>query len=277
MVERNSFSDVKCWIPFMKFNRYFALLAVFGCTNYSAFAAEEPKPLASNSDLLHQLDAAYIGVFEKVAPAVVIIDVTKKATAEDARNIEGFDFFFRDPNGDDPRRRSRLPEQIRSEGSGFIIHANGYVLTNFHVIEDAEKVDVKLRDGRHFSGKVVGSDEKSDIAVVKIEASDLPVAELGNSDDVRVGQQCFAIGIPYNLDYSFSRGLVSAKGRTDLLRQTDPKVMYEDYIQTDALINPGNSGGPLFDVDGRVIGMNTLINGIGRGLAFAIPSNMLTQ
>ncbi len=257
----------------MKF--FYASLVALGCICFSAFAADETKPLAADADLLHRLDAAYVGVFEKVAPAVVIIEANKKQAEEDSQNADGLDLFFRDPNGDGgSRRHFRMPQQVRSEGSGFIIRPNGFVLTNFHVIEDAEKIEVKLKDGRHFPAKLIGSDDKTDIAILKIEATNLPSVEMADSDAVRVGQQCFAIGIPYNLDYSFSRGLVSAKGRSNLTG-TPNKPMYEDYIQTDAMINPGNSGGPLFDINGRVIGMNTLINGIGRGLAFAIPSNML--
>lgn len=267
----------------MPLNRFIALI---GCLLFAAAltpggvaAADEAK----GNDLLHQIDNAFAGVFEKVAPAVVIIEAEKKAGSEDKEKEEALDFFFRNrPNGGDDsdhgqggRRGLKLPAPTaRSEGSGFIIRPDGYILTNFHVIEEADKIEVKLKDGRHFPGKVVGSDDKTDIAVVKIEARDLPVAELLDSDTVRVGQLCFAIGVPYNLDYSFSGGYVSAKGRSNLTSSAT-KPMYEDYIQTDAFINPGNSGGPLFDVDGRVMGMNTLINGIGRGLAFAVPSNML--
>lgn len=274
----------------MPLNRFIAPLGcALACAVLSspAFAVVgETGPQGKAHDLLHQLDDAFTGVFEKVAPAVVIIEAEKKAGAEDKE--ESLDFFFRNrqnggggsgggdaDHGQGGRRSFRMPEQIaRSEGSGFIIRPDGYVLTNFHVIEDADKLEVKLKDGRRFPAKVIGSDDKTDIAVVKIDAANLPIAPLLDSDTVRVGQLCFAIGIPYNLDYSFSGGFVSAKGRTNLTSSAT-KPMYEDYIQTDAFINPGNSGGPLFDVDGRVMGMNTLINGIGRGLAFAIPSNML--
>ena len=139
----------------------------------------------------------------------------------------------------------------------------------------ADKITVKLKDGRQFPAKLTGTDEKTDIAVVKIEATDLPVEELADSDSVRVGELACAIGVPYNLDYTFTTGVVSAKGRNRLnLGSADN---YEDYIQTDASINPGNSGGPLVNLDGKVIGMNTLINGLNRGLGFAIPSNMLRE
>jgi S1-C subfamily serine protease len=225
-------------------------------------------------DLLHELDDAFESVFEKVAPAVVIIDATRKVTA-DAQD-QSFDYYFDSPENGQGPKPPHLPEPptVHSEGSGFIVRPDGFIYTNFHVIEDADTVEVKLRDHRHFKAKVVGSDERTDIAVLKIDARDLPTVTLVDSDKVRVGQNCFAIGIPYNLDYSFCRGVVSAKGRGNLT-STPLKPVYEDYIQTDAFINPGNSGGPLFDVDGNVMGMTTLINGVGRGLSFAIPSNML--
>ncbi len=227
-------------------------------------------------DFLHQLDDATTLIFQKVAPAVVIIEANKKVT-DDAQD-QSFDFYFDSPETGRGGKPPRMPEgpSVRSEGSGFIVRPNGYIYTNFHVVEDSDRIEVKLRDHRHFIAKVVGMDERTDIAVLKIEASNLPAVTLADSDAVRVGQMCFAIGTPYHLDYSFCRGIVSAKGRGNLT-SSPTKPMYEDYLQTDAFINPGNSGGPLFDVDGRVMGMTTLINGIGRGLSFAIPSNMLND
>lgn len=225
---------------------------------------------ASPVDLLHQIDEAYVQLFNKVAPSVVIIDTIKGGGDENSES-QGFDFFFRAPD-DDSRKPFKLPDQPSSEGSGFFIRRDGYIITNNHVIEGAEKVKVKLKDGRHFQAKVIGTDDRTDIAVLKIDATGVPVGEFGNSDSVRVGQRVCAIGVPFLQDYSFTIGCVSGKGRGNLT-----KLTYENYIQTDAIINPGNSGGPLFDVDGRVIGMNTLINGIGRRLAFAIPSNMLKE
>jgi len=243
----------------------------------AALRAQTPAPPISPQaahDLLHQLDDAFVSVFEKVAPAVVIIEAHKKPVG-DAQD-QNFDFYFQSPE-EGQGSHPRMPEpSVLSEGSGFIIRPDGYIYTNYHVIEDSERIEVKLRDHRHFIARLVGADERTDIAVLKIDATNLPIATLLDSDSVRVGQMCFAIGIPYNLDYSFCRGIVSAKGRGNLT-STATKPMYEDYIQTDAFINPGNSGGPLFDIDGRVMGMNTLINGVGRGLAFAIPSDMLSS
>ena len=126
-----------------------------------------------------------------------------------------------------------------------------------------------------FEAKVVGTDEKTDIAVIKIDAKDLPVVRLGDSDAVRVGEFAFAIGAPFKLDYTFTYGVISGKGRSKLLPTTGYSI--SDYLQTDASINPGNSGGPLCDIDGAVIGMNTLINGLNRGLGFAIPVNMIKE
>jgi S1-C subfamily serine protease len=155
------------------------------------------------------------------------------------------------------------------------VRPDGYIFTNFHVVEGADKIDVKLRDERNFPGRVVGTDEKTDIAVVKIDAKDLPVVQLGDSDAVRVGQFAFAIGAPFKLDYTFTYGVISGKGRSKLFQSGGYSIA--DYLQTDASINPGNSGGPLCDIDGKVIGMNTLINGMNRGLGFAIPINMAKE
>src|SRR5206468_2943415 len=199
----------------------------------------------------------------------VIIEVSKKADTETSA-FE--DLFFQGvPDQNSPRRPQQL-QPVQSEGSGFIVRPDGYIFTNFHVVEAADKIDVKLKDGREFTAKIVGTDEKTDVAVIKIEAKDLPFAQLGDSDAARVGQFAFAIGAPFKLDYTFTYGVISGKGRNKLLQTGGYSI--SDYLQTDASINPGNSGGPLCDIDGKVIGMNTLINGMNRGLGFAIPINM---
>lgn len=232
-----------------------------------AAAAEQGK------DVVHQLNNAFAKVFEIVAPSVVIIEVSKKADTETSA-FEDL-FFQGPPDENNPRRTPRSFQPIQSEGSGFIVRPDGYILTNFHVVEAADKIEVKLKDGREFPAKVVGTDEKTDIAVIKIDAKDLPAAQLGDSDAVRVGQFAFAIGAPFKLDYTFTYGVISGKGRSKLLATSGYSI--SDYLQTDASINPGNSGGPLCDIDGKVIGMNTLINGINRGLGFAIPINMAKE
>src|SRR5438105_11626365 len=229
-----------------------------------AAAAEQGK------DVVHQLNNAFAKVFETVAPSVVIIEISKK---NDNETSAFEDLFFQGrPDESNPRRNPRNLQPIQSEGSGFVVRPDGYIFTNFHVVEAADKIDVKLKDGREFSAKVVGTDEKTDIAVIKIEAKYLPVVQLADSDAVRVGQFAFAIGAPFKLDYTFTYGVISGKGRSKLLQSSGYSI--SDYLQTDASINPGNSGGPLCDIDGKVIGMNTLINGMNRGLGFAIPINM---
>jgi serine protease Do len=217
-------------------------------------------------DIAHQLNDAYTAVYERVAPAVVVVDVEKNGRSGSNTNPpDGFDFFFRSPRED-----SEQPDQ--SEGSGFVVRQDGYIITNSHVIEGEDQINVKLKDGRTFRAKVIGSDERTDVAVIKVEASGLPTIDFANSDAVKVGQIVCAIGTPFKFAYTFTTGVVSAKGRNDLLPDK-----YEDYIQTDAAINPGNSGGPLCDIDGRVIGVNTLIHGMNRGLGFAISSNLAKQ
>src|ERR1700730_11015358 len=240
-------------------------LAVGGILITQTLFAQAPASNAAK-DIAHQLNNAYTAVYEKVAPAVVVVDVEKNGRSGNPTNpLDGFDFFFRGP-----RDESEQPDQ--SEGSGFIVRQDGYIVTNNHVIDGEDKINVKIKDGRTFSAKVVGSDERTDVAVLKIEASDLPTIDFANSDDVKVGQIVCAIGTPYKFAYTFTSGVVSAKGRNELLPDK-----YEDYIQTDAAINPGNSGGPLCDIDGKVIGMNTLIHGLNRGLGFAISSNLAKQ
>jgi serine protease Do len=222
----------------------------------------------SGHDLVHQLNEALESVYDHVAPAVVVIDISKNANPGNGNNpFEGFDFFH-GPQGDEGGDQ---PDQ--SEGSGFIVRSDGYILTNNHVIEGADKIQVKLKDGRVLSARLIGADDRTDVAVIKIDGTNnLPVVDVADSDQVKVGQLVCAIGTPYKFEYTFTTGVVSAKGRNELLADK-----YEDYIQTDAAINPGNSGGPLCDIDGKVIGMNTLIHGLNRGLGFAISSNLFKQ
>jgi serine protease Do len=247
-----------------------------------ASALPEGPPTASvpaaeaeaGKDVVHQLNSAFTKVFEIVAPSVVIIEVTKKNDAVENPTLD--DLFFQAPQDETvPRRNPRSVQPIQSEGSGFIVRADGYIYTNYHVLEGADRIDVKLKDGREFPANVVGTDEKTDVAVIKIEGTNLPVVQFGDSDAVRVGQFAFAIGAPFKLDYTFTYGVISGKGRTKLLATGGYSI--SDYLQTDASINPGNSGGPLCDIDGKVIGMNTLINGLNRGLGFAIPSNLANE
>jgi Do/DeqQ family serine protease len=256
------------------------LALLFSVAMTTAFAAAPevaptstipPAAAEPGKDVVHALNNAFAKVFESVAPSVVIIEVTKKNDGSEGLNFDDL-FFQGQPDNNSQRRAPRNMQPIQSEGSGYLVRADGYIFTNFHVVEAADRVQVKLKDGREFPAKVVGTDEKTDIAVIKIDAANLPVVQMGDSDAVRVGQFAFAIGAPFKLDYTFTYGVISGKGRSKLLSNGGYNI--SDYLQTDASINPGNSGGPLCDIDGKVIGMNTLINGLNRGLGFAIPSNL---
>ncbi|MEP7072506.1 MAG: trypsin-like peptidase domain-containing protein [Verrucomicrobiota bacterium] len=231
-----------------------------------------PAAAEAGKDVVHQLNSAFTKVFEQVAPSVVIIEVTKKNDGTDNPTLD--DLFQNQPD-DTPRLNPRSQQPTQSEGSGFIVRGDGHILTNNHVVEGADRIDVKLKDGREFQAKLVGTDVKTDVAVIKIEAANLPAVQMGDSDAVRVGQFAFAIGAPFKLDYTFTYGVISGLGRSKLLSSGGYSI--SDYIQTDASINPGNSGGPLCDIDGKVVGMNTLINGLNRGLGFAIPSNLANE
>src|SRR5881296_959247 len=254
------------------------------CVAFSTFVAAQPEAVPTSSvppaaaeagkDVVHQLNNAFAKVFETVAPSVVIIEISKKNDPSESSALEDL-FFQGPPDENNPRRNPGALRPIQSEGSGFIVRPEGYIFTNFHVVEGADKIEVKLRDGRNFPATVVGTDEKTDIAVIKIDAKDLPVVQLGDSDGARVGQFAFAIGAPFKLDYTFTYGVISGKSRSKLFQTGGYSI--SDYLQTDASINPGNSGGPLCDIDGKVIGMNTLINGMNRGLGFAIPINMAKE
>ncbi len=162
----------------------------------------------------------------------------------------------------------RQPQEATSLGSGFIISENGYIITNHHVISGADEVLVRLSDKRELTAEIIGSDESTDIALLKVEANDLPVVSIGSSENLRVGEWVLAIGSPFGFDHSATSGIVSAKGRSL------PKANYVSFIQTDVAINPGNSGGPLFNLDGEVVGINSQIysrTGGFMGLSFAIP------
>src|SRR2546421_2090501 len=257
--------------------RFLFALIFCGALSASPLLAQEPSstvpPAAAESgkDVVHALNNAFAKVFEIVAPSVVIIEVSKKNDGNEGFNFDDL-FVQGQPDDNSARRGPRNLQPIQSEGSGFIVRSDGYILTNFHVVEGADHVDVKLKDGREFPAKVVGTDEKTDIAVIKIDAKDLPVVQMADSDAVRVGQFAFAIGAPFKLDYTFTYGVVSGKGRSQLFTNRGYRI--SDDIQNNVSINPGNSGGPLCDIDGKVIGMNTLINGLNHGLGLTIPSNL---
>lgn len=210
---------------------------------------------------------------ERVGPAVVRID-TERTIATNA------DPFFDDPLfrrffGDElPRSRSRQFQQ-RGQGSGFIIDPAGIILTNSHVVSDADTVTVTLRDGREFEGTVLGDDDPTDLAVVKISGRDLPIAPLGSSETVSVGDWAIAVGNPLGLDNTVTLGIVSTLDRPSAKIGIPDKRI--DFIQTDAAINPGNSGGPLLNDRGEVIGINTAIRPDGQGIGFAIPIDKVKE
>lgn len=249
------------------------LVAVLTALLWSGAGAAEAGPLERpGTDLARALNNAFAGVFEKVAPAVVVLEVRGGGgDPAGSQGLPGWEFFFRDRDPATPRQRRR-PRTEESEGSGFFVRGDGYILTNAHVVERADAsggIVARLHDGRRLPAKIVGTDDKTDLAILKVEAEGLPAVEWGDSDGVRVGELAMSIGAPFELPFTFTVGVISAKGRGGLT-----STMYEDYLQTDAAINPGNSGGPLCDIDGRVVGVNTLINGVSNGLGFAIPSNL---
>jgi serine protease Do len=230
-------------------------------------------PAANASlDLARQLNQAFIQVADEVTPVVVVITVTEKSPSDDSASSD-------DQSGDDLRRFLPRYGPLEGKGSGIIIRKDGYILTNRHVVEDSDKIEVTLKDGRTFKATVRGVDAPSDIAVIKIDATDLPVATFADSSKTRVGEFAIAIGAPYDLDYSVTFGHVSAKDRSNIpLNDPNGSLMTDqEYIQTDANINPGNSGGPLVNIDGQVIGINTLIRGLHTGIGFAIPGNLARE
>jgi Do/DeqQ family serine protease len=205
---------------------------------------------------------------DRVGPAVVRIESSR--TVKAARSPLD-DPFFRQFFGDGAEGTVPRERQERGTGSGFIISADGLVVTNAHVIDQADTVTVALRDGREFKGKVLGTDPLTDLAVIRIDAKNLPVAPLGNSDQLRPGEWAIAIGNPFGLDNTVTAGIISATGRTSAdVGIPDKRV---GFIQTDAAINPGNSGGPLLNQRGEVIGVNTAIRAQAQGLGFSIPIN----
>jgi len=220
----------------------------------------KPRPTTETAgtptDVARRLGDTFATVAERVSPAVVVVHLARQPE----RGLEGeldphglpdlFEFFQRSP-----RRAPQMPEPEDSQGSGFLVRADGYIYTNSHVIQGAQKITVTLKDGRKFDARVIGiPDERTDVAVIKIDAENLPTVEIGDSDLIRPGEWTIAIGAPFNLDYSVTVGVLSGK-----IRDPVGAGAYAEYLQTQATINPGNSGGPLLDIDGKVIGINTLI------------------
>jgi serine protease Do len=221
------------------------------------------------------LSDAFVAVAQAVRPAVVFVEADQKPEAPNPhlrqRLPAPFDQFFDQP---------QQPRMRRGEGSGFIISSDGYILTNNHVVDEADKLTVKLVDKRTFPAKVVGKDPDTDVAVIKIDATGLPTVQLGNSDDTKIGEWVLAVGNPLGEEFAFTvtAGIVSAKGRRLPDLQVGRQYSIGDFIQTDAAINPGNSGGPLVNIRGQVIGINSAIaspTGTYAGYGFAIPINLV--
>jgi serine protease Do len=243
--------------------------------NAAAVQKDEPQSPPLKQKFVQLPDIA--DLVEDLKGTVVNIQVSKKIKTTPSPMP-----FFRGPGGEkDPFREffekffgERLPKEFeqKSAGSGFIISSDGYILTNNHVIEGADKIVVKLSDKGRYDAEVVGRDPNTDIALLKIDPDHLlPVAKLGDSDSLRVGEWVIAIGNPFGFEHTVTMGIVSAKGR---VIGAGP---YDDFIQTDAAINPGNSGGPLFNLHGEVVGINTAIVAAGQGIGFAIPINMAKE
>jgi S1-C subfamily serine protease len=233
-----------------------ALLGLQGCTLQPQTRENRPTPIASPSPTgtLPADGEDIVKVVNQVGPAVVRINAS--------RTVNG--------NRSDPFFPSVPSDRVeQGTGSGFIFDADGLILTNAHVVDQADRVTVVLKDGQQFQGKVLGADPLTDLAVIQVEANNLPVAKLGNSDQLLSGQWAIAIGNPLGLDNSVTVGIISATGRSSaVVGSPDQRV---NFIQTDAAINPGNSGGPLLDLQGEVIGVNTAIIRGAQGLGFAIP------
>ena len=264
------------WIFFL-----FGLLLLPG-----RLAAEDAE---TGRQSLRQQSRAFAELAKQVKPAVVFISVEKAVQARiapgpqlnnpfDLFNRDFFERFFRhrmpDGQGGQPEDGERQAPQFkqRGQGSGFLISSEGHILTNHHVVGEADTIRVKLADGREFEAERLGTDPQTDVAVIKIDAQNLPSLQFGDSAKLRVGEWVMAVGNPFGLAHTVTVGVVSAKGRSAM-----GIVDYEDFIQTDAAINPGNSGGPLVNLEGRVVGLNTAIfsrTGGSMGIGFAIPARM---
>jgi serine protease Do len=256
------------WLPYLYLGMILSML--LGSLWQPVWAEDDTRTL------LQRFSQSFTEIAQRASPAVVFIEVERPM--DGPRGPHGFNHPF-DSFEEEWRERffQRRPEQRREfqpggQGSGFLISPDGYILTNHHVVGEATRVRVSLQDRRTFDARLIGTDPKSDVAVIKIAGTNFPVLPLGNSDALQVGEWVIAIGNPFGLTHTVTVGIVSAKGRSRL-GITD----YEDFIQTDAAINPGNSGGPLLNLQGEVIGISTAIasrSGGFMGIGFAIPITM---
>jgi serine protease Do len=253
-MQRRAFSLRMFFLPF--------LIALVMMPGWSWGMTEQPAAVDWRN--------GFVLVAKKVQPSVVSIRSERTVMMSPGEGF-GEDFFKNTPFEDFFKQHGGPPMKRRQmgEGSGVIVDAKGYILTNYHVVAGADKLTIRLFDGKELMGKVQGTDPKTDLAVIRVEAQNLPIATLGDSDKLQVGEWAIAIGSPFGLEETVTVGVISAKGRTGLGTGT-----YEDFLQTDASINPGNSGGPLVNIDGEVIGINAMIIQPGQGIGFAIPINL---
>ncbi len=257
------------------FSLALALLTSAGGLSSSSIVSAGDKNVSQESmNTLSKLSQALDEIANIARPAVVNISTTAMVTAEenpfgDMFNDPFFRHFFGDPNGHPGQKRKHKSSAL---GSGVIVSEHGYILTNNHVVEGAEEIKVTLYDKREFKGKIVGTDPRTDLAVIKIIAKDLPTLRLGESGKLKIGDIVLAVGSPFGLNQTITMGIVSAVGRSNI-----GLADFEDFIQTDAAINPGNSGGALVNSSGELVGINTAIfstSGGYMGIGFAIPSDM---
>jgi serine protease Do len=244
---------------------YYVLGKIAGQHGYTPYPVTPTVPRQ-----MMETSRAFSEIVSAVSPAVVNISTTKVVRRDTVP-------FFRDPFFDlfGPFHDFEMPKKWKEQslGSGVIVSPDGYIITNNHVVEKAEEIKVTLLDRRTFKGRIVGADPKTDIALVRIDAADLPTLTWGDSERLQVGEFVLAIGNPYGLSHTVTMGIISAVGRANV-----GIADYEDFIQTDAAINPGNSGGPLVNIKGELIGINTAIfskTGGYQGIGFAVPSNMV--
>lgn len=254
------------WVPailligFLLGGITYYLLSKTTVSSYAPFIPQVPRQIEETS-------RAFSEIVKAVSPSVVNISSIKTIKKQPTPFDDFFDFFYPFPDG----RGKRWKEQ--SLGSGVVVSDDGYIVTNNHVVEQADEIKVTMIDKKSYRAKIIGSDPKTDIAIIKIDAKGLPVIQAGNSDNLQVGEFVLAIGNPFGLTNTVTMGIISAVGRADV-----GIADYENFIQTDAAINPGNSGGPLVNTKGEFIGINTAIfskTGGYQGIGFAVPSNMV--